>query len=192
MSIWVQRSGGGRANHTQIERNSMFRSFVAASAAAVALSAGAVAQDYDLSVGYDRFGNEELNIGIDTLVVRGSYFFNDNVGIEGQLNLGISDTEYQGVDLSLDYGAGVFGVVRSTVSEDDLVGVFARLGYYHAGVEASVANFSASADDGAAAGGVGVEFYVNERSAVRFDATYIGLDEGSSLVGLSYVRRFGG
>lgn len=169
----------------------MFRSFVAASAAVVALSAGAFAQDGTLSAGVERADFD--GVELDSAVFRGAYFFNDHFGLEGQLSIGLGDDtiRYLGVDVdvSQNWGAGAFAVARTGGESFNLLG---RLGYVHMDVEADAAGYSVSDDDGALAVGVAAEWYLDERNGVRFDYTHADFEDSVSIIGLSYVRRFGG
>lgn len=170
----------------------MIRSVLAASAALLAVAGAAQAQDTTLSAGWERADFD--GIEFDTAVVRGAYFFNENFGIEGQVNIGIGDEEISvlntPVDVSLDYGFGGFVVGRFASSENfNLLG---RLGYIHAEVEADVANITVSEDDGAFAAGIAAEWFLDEANGVRFDYTYADYDDSVSFYGVSYVRRFGG
>ena len=59
-------------------------------------------------------------------------------------------------------------------------------------IEADAAGYSVSDDDGALAVGVAAEWYLDERNGVRFDYTHADFEDSVSIIGLSYVRRFGG
>ncbi|MBR9825972.1 MAG: porin family protein [Alphaproteobacteria bacterium] len=168
--------------------------FVLAASAAVAVlaTAGAQAQDFTFSGGYERADFD--GVELDTVVLRGSYFFNENFGVEGQLNFGVNDESVTvgtvTADVDMDYGFGAFGVYRFPASDN--FNFFARAGYLHAELEASVANFSVSDDDGAFAAGIGAEWMFDDRNGVRFDYTYADYDNEANFYGISYVRRFGG
>lgn len=169
----------------------MLRSIVAASAAVVALSAGAIAQDSTISLGVERADFD--GVSLDSVAFRGAHFFNETFGIEGQLNIGVGDDTVRflgtDVDVSQNWGAGVFAVARTGGEGFNLLG---RLGYVHADIEADVAGFSASEDDGALAAGVAAEWYLDGRNGVRLDYTYADYDDSVSIFGISYVRRLGG
>ena len=169
----------------------MLRTLFAASAALLALSASSTAQEFNFSGGYERFDFDTADF--DTVVLRGSYFFNENFGIESQLNFGFDDDTVTvantPVNVEFNYGVGAFAVARTGT---DGFNVFGRVGYYHSEVEANLAGYSASGDDGAWAAGVGAEFDIDARNAIRLDYTYIDYDDSANVLGLTYVRRFGG
>ncbi len=170
------------------------KNFVLAASAAVAVLAttGAQAQDYTFSGGYERADFD--GIELDTIVLRGAYFFNENFGLEGQVNFGVNDETVTigGVtaDVDLDYGFGGFGVYRFQASDN--FNILARAGYVHAEVEASASGITVSEDDGAFAAGLAAEWFLDGRNGVRFDYTYADYDNDTSFYGVSYVRRFGG
>ncbi|WP_412546701.1 porin family protein [Maricaulis sp. MIT060901] len=169
----------------------MLRTLFAASAALLALSASSSAQEFNFSGGYERFDFETADF--DTIVLRGGYFFNENFGVEGQLNFGFDDDTVTiantPVNVEFNYGVGAFAVARTGT---DGFNVFGRVGYYHSEVEANLAGFNASGDDGALAAGVGAEFDFDDRNSIRLDYTYIDYDDSANVLGLTYVRRFGG
>lgn len=165
---------------------------VASAAAAVFAASGAQAQDFTFSGGYERADFD--GIEIDTAVVRGAYFFNENFGVEGQLNIGLNDesVDFGGVvaDVEMDYGVGAFGVYRFATADN--FNILARAGYVHAELDASAGGIEVSEDDGAFAFGLAGEWFLDDRNGVRFDYTYADYDEDTSFYGVSYVRRFGG
>ncbi|MBR9825971.1 MAG: porin family protein [Alphaproteobacteria bacterium] len=170
----------------------MIRSILSASIAAIAMAGAAQAQDMTFSAGWERADFDGADF--DTAVVRGAYFFNENFGVEGQLNIGVGDEEFDlgvtTVDVSMDYGVGAFAVGRIASSENfNLLG---RLGYVHAELEADAANITVSEDDGAFAVGVAAEWFFDASNGVRFDYTHADFDDSVSFYGISYVRRFGG
>ena len=169
----------------------MLRTLLSAGLALAAISSVASAQEFNFSGGYERFDFDEADF--DTVVLRGSYFFNENFGVEGQLNFGFDDDTVTfantPVNVDFNYGIGAFAVARTNTEGFN---IFGRLGYYHSEVEASLAGYSAQGDDGALAAGVGAEFEFDDRNAVRFDYTYIDYDDSANVLGLTYVRRFGG
>jgi len=170
----------------------MIRTVLAASAALLAVAASAQAQDVTLSAGWERADFD--GIELDTVAFRGDYFFNENFGIEGQLNIGIGDETvdlgFTTTDVSLDYGVGAFGVYRYAASEN--FNILGRLGYIHAELEAEAAGITVTADDGAFAAGIAAEWYLDANNGVRFDYSYADYDDAVNFYGISYVRRFGG
>lgn len=166
----------------------MIRSIALATLSAVAIAAGAHAQDtssFKLSAGYDRadFDGGEF----DTVALRGTYDFSDFFGMEAQTNFGFNDES--GVELN--YSAGLFGVVRANISENGgPSNVFFRAGY----TITELSGGGLTADDTAFAYGVGGEFFMDDRNGFRIDYTRMDFDDGgdASVYGVSYVRRFGG
>ncbi len=174
----------------------MIRTVLVSSLSVLALAAGASAQEGQVRVGAGYELADFDGVDFDTVVVRGSYDFTQYVGVEGQLNIGLGDESLTigGVtgDVSLDYVAGVFGVVRPFSNENG--SVFLRAGYTTTEGGASVAGLSASVDDQAWAYGVGGEYFFDGRNGVRADYTRFDYDDGgdADFFGISYVRRIGG
>ncbi|WP_300527223.1 porin family protein [Maricaulis sp.] len=170
----------------------MIRTAITASLAALTLGAASQAQDFTLSAGYEAADFDAVEF--DTAVFRGSYFFNENFGLEGQLGFGLGDETVDvlgnDVNVELDYTFGAYGVYRYAAS--DSVNLLARAGYVHAEVEADFAGFEASEDDGAFAAGVAAEWFLDDANGVRFDYTWADYDDSTQFYGVSYVRRFGG
>ncbi len=174
----------------------MIRTVLVSSLSVLALAAGASAQEGQVRVGAGYETADFDGADFDTVVVRGSYDFTRYLGVEGQLNIGLGDESVTvgGVtgDVSLDYVAGVFGVVRPLSNENG--SLFLRAGYTTTEGEASVAGLSATADDQAWAYGVGGEYFFDGRNGVRADYTRFDYDDGGEgdFFGISYVRRIGG
>ncbi|WP_203291682.1 porin family protein [Maricaulis parjimensis] len=175
----------------------MYRSLVAASLSVLALSATASSQDepqFTLGAGYERYDFD--GVDLDSFVLRGGYDFNQYWGVEGQLNLGLGDDSVavggSTGTVELNYGAGLFGVVRPWSNES--ANVFLRAGYTVTDAEASLAGISVSDDDNAWAFGAGGEWFFSGNNGVRVDYTRYEFDEGSDadVFGIAYVRRFGG
>lgn len=175
----------------------MTRFLLAASLSALALTAGAHAQEgtFRLGGGYERFDLEGMEF--DTLVVRGGYDFTRYLGIEGQGAIGLGEEQItEGAvtaDVELDYSFGLFGVFRPFQNEHG--NIFVRGGYTNTQLEASVSGLSATADENAWAYGVGGEYFFDGANGVRADYTRFEFeDDGGSadVYGISYVRRFGG
>lgn len=174
----------------------MYRSLIAASLSVLALTATASAQDaprFTLGAGYDRADFD--GVDFDTVVLRGGYDFNRYFGVEGQANFGLGDESVteSGVtaDVSLNYAAGVFGVVRPWSNET--MNVFGRIGYTTTELDASAGGFSIDASDEAWAYGVGGEWFFAGDNGVRVDYTRLDYEDGgdADVFGISYVRRFG-
>ena len=175
----------------------MTRFILAASLSALALTAGAHAQEgtFKLGAGYDRADFDGLEF--DTLAVRGGYDFTNYLGIEGQANIGLGDEQITegGVtaDVNLDYMFGLYGVFRPIQNEQG--SLFIRGGYSTAELEASVGGLSDSASENAWTYGVGGEYFFDGVNGVRADYTRFEFeDDGgdADVFGVSYVRRFGG
>ncbi|OLF81395.1 hypothetical protein AWH62_01610 [Maricaulis sp. W15] len=174
----------------------MIRTVLVSSLSVLALTAGALAQDGQIRVGGGYEAADFDGVDFDTVVVRGSYDFTRYLGVEGQLNIGLGDESVTvGAvtgDVSLDYVAGVFGVVRPFSNENG--SVFLRAGYTTTEAEASAAGLNFNADDQAWAYGVGGEYFFDGRNGVRADYTRYDYDDGgeADFYGISYVRRIGG
>jgi outer membrane immunogenic protein len=172
----------------------MFRLIALASLSAVALAAGAQAQDRDFTLGG---GYERIEVGdleFDTIALRGGLTFTENFGVEAQANFGIDEETIDvlgtSADVDFNYLLGVFGVARLPINNDQTV-LFARAGYTTSEAEASAAGFTVAADDDAWAYGVGVEHFFTGPHGVRFDYTRYDYDgEDADGVSLSYVYRF--
>ncbi|WP_323762966.1 porin family protein [Maricaulis sp.] len=174
----------------------MFRTVLVSSLSVLALAAGASAQEGQIRLGAGYEAADFDGVDFDTVVVRGSYDFTRYLGVEGQLNIGLGDESLTvgGLtgDVSLDYVAGVFGVVRPWSNEDG--SVFLRAGYTTTEADASAAGLNFSASDEAWAYGVGGEYFFDARNGVRADYTRFDYDDGgeADFFGVSYVRRIGG
>ncbi|MFS2318500.1 porin family protein [Maricaulis sp. D1M11] len=169
----------------------MLRTIALSAVSAIAVAAGAQAQDWTLEAGYEYIDADIVNL--NTVALRAGYDFNDYFGVEGQANFGLTDDDVNiagtNVDISMDYAFSGFLVAQYPVTEQ--LNVFARAGYTYAEIDADVANITVSDDDSAAAFGVGAEYFFTERSGVRFDYTRYDFDDFDGF-SLSYVHRFGG
>lgn len=176
----------------------MLRTLASATAlAAVAATASFAGQgDFTLGGGYSTFGVSDGGSDVDlgAVTLRGGYEFTDYLGVEGQLDFGVSDDTVvvggTSVDVELNHAASLFGVARLPVSEN--ANLFARLGYTTADVEASVPGVSFTDDADGFAYGVGGEYFFDGRNGFRAEYTRHELDDADADVfGISYVRRFG-
>lgn len=166
----------------------MFRKFVCASALMLSVAAGAQAQDSTISAGV---GVADFDLAqYTTASVRFGHFFDESWGVEGEAMFGIADDDVFGIDTSLDYSAGVFGVYRAAGS--DSFNFLFRAGYVHAEISATSGGFTGSSDDGAFAVGLAGENFWDDKNGVRFDYTYADFDDAVHYYGISYVRRLGG
>ncbi|MHA6287494.1 outer membrane beta-barrel protein [Maricaulis sp. CAU 1757] len=175
----------------------MFRYALAASLSALALTAGAQAQEntITLGAGYERVDIEEFEF--DTFVVRAGYDFTRFFGIEGQANVGLGEEDIAGTggagEVAMDYSFGLYGVFRPVQNEQG--SVFLRGGYTNTQLDASVGGLSDTASENAWAVGVGGEYFFDGVNGVRADYTHLEYsDDGGSgdAFGIAYVRRIGG
>lgn len=148
-------------------------------------------QEFNFFGGYECFDFDIVDF--DMVVLWGSYFFNDNFGLEGQLNFGIDDDIVIVVNIlvnvEFNYGVGVFVVVCIGI---DGFNLFGCLGYYYFEVEVNLVGYNVQGDDGVLVVGVGVEFDFDDCNVVCFDYIYIDYDDSVNVLGLIYVCCFGG
>ncbi len=177
----------------------MFRLLVSASAIALAAASASFAGqgDYTLSAGYSavEIGDSGSDANLGAVSFRGGYEFTRHFGVEGQLDIGVSDDTIivaaTPVDVELNYAASLFGVVRAPVS--DRINLFARAGYTTADVDASVPGVAVADDTDGFSYGVGGEIFFDDRNGFRAEFTRHDFDSAEADVwGISYVRRFGG
>jgi len=159
----------------------------AVAAAAAFTAAPAFAQDASSpqfygSIGAAMITDDFVDLGaIQARVgVRGTHF-----GLEAEGSIGVMDDELFGVDVDLEYQAGIYAVVFLPVSDN--VEFHGRLGY---------SNFEVGAGGGSASVdtfnvGIGASFSFSEKDAIRGDYTY--MDDGgtyANMWSLAYVRKF--
>jgi outer membrane immunogenic protein len=161
-----------------------------ASLIAIAVAAPvAVAQgDFELSGAYSNIDGDGADVG--AITGRGTYFFNNYLGAEGEVSFGIDDADVGGGTVELENAFGAFGVLRAPVAEQ--VELFGRLGYATSEFEASVPGLgSGSADVDGIAYGVGGKLFFTEQLGVRLDASrYEGDDAEADVFSIGGVFRF--
>ncbi len=159
-------------------------------ALAAAFAASAVsAQDagYTLEAGYASFDISDENFG--ALSLTSSYRFNPNFGIEGNVAFGVTEKEYGNVDVKLDYAAGLYGVGYVPVGAN--TDLLFRAGYSKLQVKGSLGNTSATVDDDGFSYGVGVRYFPQGGvNGVRADVTRYEIEDASTALSVSYVRKF--
>ena len=165
------------------------RTILLSSIAALAMTAGATAQETE-GQGYLGAGVAVVNldtgigdVNLGGISFVGGYDLSDYFGIEAEGVIGVTDDELLNVDVSLNYTLIGYLVGRVPVGENGS-NLFARVGYGTA--EAEVANNSVTSDG--FAWGVGGEWSGDGANFIRVNATW--LDEDSLQYGASYVRRF--
>lgn len=152
-----------------------------AAAAALAVPAFApanaqVANVY-ISGGYTHFdGDGGGDLG--ALTGRVGVGFGQNFAVEGEASLGVKDDS----GLELDNELGIFGVGKLPIASN--FDIFARVGF------ARIETSPGGSEDGVAYG-VGGEFHLTQRDAIRGDWTRHDYDAGDvDAYSISYVRRF--
>ena len=173
------------------------RNVLLATAALTLIAAPAMAQDHGPvtgSIGYTQLDGDDGSLGAVT--GRVGYDFTRNLGVEGELSVGVKDEEvtFGGVDTTLEhqYDAAVYGVAKLPVTEN--LELFGRVGYGTTEVKASTAGFAATEDGDSLNYGVGANYFIDGRNGIRADWTRRDFqeDNGGELdtYGLSFVRRF--
>lgn len=176
----------------------MLRSFVSASALALAAASASFADggDFTWGVGYSAFeigdGGQSADLGAVTF--RSGYEFTRHFGLEGQLDIGVNDDTVivaaTPVDVELNYAASLFGIARAPVAEN--INLFLRGGYTTADFDASAAGFTVTSDTDGWAYGAGGEVFFDARNGFRAEYTHHDFDSSDGDVwSLTYVRRFG-
>lgn len=160
-----------------------------ASLAAVLAAPLAFAQgNIELSGGYTQFDTGGAELG--ALTGRGTYFFNQYLGAEGEVSIGIDDANVGPGTVELDNSLGAFGVVRAPITER--FELFGRAGYAASEFNASVPGLgSASGDVDGLAYGVGGKLFLTDKLGVRADVgRYEGDDSEADVFTLGGVVRF--
>ncbi len=178
-----------------------FYKILAATAAVCAMTGTAQAQDSQLyaNVGAEYFfadaDDDDFNAG--TLLARLGYNLTENFAIEGQAAFGIIDDEFEGVDFGVDTSFGGFIVAKMPAG--DKVNIFGRAGYHFTEISADAGSISVGVDTDGFALGAGLEYMLNDSSAIRADYTYYDMngdvegediDGNASGVSLAYVFKF--
>lgn len=137
--------------------------------------------------GYTHFDLENVDLG--GLTGRLGYRFHPNFGVEGEASFGVNDDTVAGVDVELDYAAGIFGVgfLPITPTAD----LFGRIGYGAIEAEASAGGLTVSGDDDGFAFGGGAQFMLTPKLGVRGEYTRLeGEDDGADTFSVSGVVKF--
>ena len=175
----------------------MTKALLLAAAASLAIAGAASAQDGQFHLGGGYTYLDADGVEFDVITLRGGYDFTEFLGVEGELQFGLSDETVSagGVtgDLSYDFGLGLFGKAQYPLTEQ--FSIFARLGYVYQEAEADAAfggqSFAFSDSESGVGYGVGAEWAFYGPNAVRFDYTRNDFDAGENdAFTLSYVRRF--
>lgn len=159
------------------------------SLAAILAAPIAVAQgNVELSGGYTQFDTDGAKVG--ALTGRGTYFFNQYLGVEGEASIGVNDDDVGPATVELDHSLGAFGVLRAPVAER--LELFGRLGYQTSEISADVPGFGgASADVDGLAYGVGGKFFLTEKFGIRADVgRFEGDGEEADVLSIGGVYRF--
>lgn len=170
-----------------------------AAAALLALAAPASAQvgrtGAYVGLGATHFSVEDVDVVGAT--GRLGYRFHPNFGVEGEASFGIDGDEADvlgtpvDVDLENQYGAYAVGFLPVT-SNVELLG---RVGWTSIDAEGSFGGFTAGAEDDGLGLGVGAQWHVNDRFAIRGDYTRLSADgsddiDGIDAFGLSGIVSF--
>ncbi|MFN3608273.1 MAG: porin family protein [Hyphomonas sp.] len=162
---------------------------LASLAAILAATPAAFAQgDVEISGGYSNFDVGPAEVG--ALTGRGTYFFNQNFGVEGEASVGVKDDDFGVGTVELDHSLGAFGVLQAPVNER--ISLFGRLGYASTELSANTPALSASASDiKGVSYGVGAKFNANERFGIRGEFTkHEGDRNDADVVSIGGVMRF--
>lgn len=167
--------------------------FALALLAGVAIAGSAVAEpEFNLSGGYTILDGDDGSLG--AITGRGTVFFNQNFGFEGEASFGVQDEDVGVGTLELNNQLAAFGIAKLPVNEQ--FDVFGRVGYGTSEFEASIPGVgSDSADvDGFMFGG-GAQYFFTPTFGVRgdytrFEADEDGFDGGADQFAISAVFRF--
>lgn len=168
---------------------------IAAVAAAVALPAAAQTfqnPSWYVSGGYSNLSTDSLDDSLNAVTGRVGARFNPYFGAEGELSVGLGDTELTpGVDVNLNYDAAVYAVGAIPVSPN--LELFGRVGYGTTELEASGGGVTVSEDGDSWNYGVGANYFFDGLNGVRADYTRRDFqDDGgeADVWTVNYVRRF--
>ena len=163
----------------------MIRAFCVSFAALASIGSAWAEPEFSVSGGYSFLNLDEVDL--NAVTVRGTAFFNENVGIEGEFSTGLGKEEFgffSAVELKNQYSAFVIG--RLPLAENfDLLG---RVGYGSAeferdiGIvplddEATPTRIGVSQDVDAFLLGVGLQYAVTDRLGIRADYTRFEANE---------------
>lgn len=149
---------------------------VAALAMPAVMSASAQEANIYANVGYTNFDGGGANLG--AISGRLGVGFGPHFAVEGEAAFGIDDD----AGLELDSEIGLFGVGKLPIN--NTVTLYGRVGF-------SRIETSPGGDDDGLAYGVGAEFSLTEKDAIRADVTRHDYDANEiDAWSISYVRRF--
>lgn len=157
-------------------------------ATATAFVGTASAQEAYVNVGVDTLDFDAYGVG-----AKAGYNFTENFGAEVQGSLGIIDDEetVSGIeaDVGYDYLVAAFGTASLPLSDD--VSIIGRIGYYYTELSAEGAGVTVTEEFDGLAGGVGLQYMLDEMNGIRVDYTYLDGDGGNAdSASLAYVRKF--
>ena len=155
-------------------------------------AAPAFAQDSGFygTVGYGNYSADDADLG--AIQLRGGYNFNEFLGAEIEGAIGVADesTTVAGINtkIELDNSYGAYAVGRIPFAEK--ADVFGRIGYVSTEIKASAGGASASADEDAAALGIGGDYYFAPNQGIRLGYTYLDYDNSIDVIDVAYVLKF--
>jgi len=162
---------------------------------AAGLSSAAIAQD---GGSYGAIGAATYDFETYGVDIKLGHNFTENFGIEAQGIIGLTSdsTRLSNSETSAtlkqktDYTIGVFAVGRVPLSEQ--FELFARAGVHNTKYGFTInnaLNTDFSSNDTGVAGGIGLQYNLNEQSALRLETTYLdNVDSQTSAI--SFVRKF--
>jgi len=113
-----------------------------------------------------------------------------HLGVEGEVATGLGDKTVSGVKVKVNSSYALYGVGWLPV--DEHTDVFARVGFGHDDLRASLGGVSTTTGRGTWNYGAGIQ-YAWGANGVRADYTYHDLQNGgghANVYGLAYVRKF--
>jgi hypothetical protein len=155
-------------------------------------AAPALAQDTGFygTIGYGNYSADDADLG--AVQLRGGYNFSEFLGAEIEGAIGVADesTTIAGVsaDVELESSYGAYAVGRIPFSEK--ADVFGRVGYVNTEIKVSAGGASGSADDDAAALGLGGNYYFAPNQGVRLGYTHLDYDDSVDVIDVAYVLKF--
>ncbi|MEM9233241.1 MAG: outer membrane beta-barrel protein [Pseudomonadota bacterium] len=159
-----------------------------ATLSAFGMAAAGEAGTSKVSVGYLAIDGDGATVG--SIVGRYNYSFTDNFGIEGEISTGIVEDDINGVDVSANFGYGIFATGSLPVS-DNGSDIFARVGYGSIELEGEAGGLSVTEDADGFAFGVGTNIMVAPQHGIRLDYTRLeGDDAEADTYSVAYVFKF--
>lgn len=167
-----------------------FVKFAIATTALFGFASAAQAQD---TGAYAAVSVDALNFDAYALSGRIGYNFSEYFGVEGQAGFGIIDDKetFQGIEAKAGIDNFFAGFITARVPAGEQFELIGRVGYYSAEQSGSAAGISIAADADGIAAGLGAIFWLNEKSGIRAEYTYLDGDGGNSdLFSLGYQFKF--